>query len=53
MFDRFRCELPGVETFDREHICIPVGWWLNESQVDQIIQTVCEYDLALRQGSGD
>jgi len=36
-------ELPGVEFFDKHHVCIPVGWWLSIAQRDHIIESVKEY----------
>ena len=39
-------ELPGVDLFDPQHVCIPVGWWLTQADVDTIIQAVQEFDAA-------
>lgn len=30
-------ELPGLRTLDRELVCIPCGWWLENAQVEQVI----------------
>lgn len=36
-------ELPGVDAFDREHICIPVGSWVGENEVKRVIDAVSRY----------
>lgn len=35
--------LTGVDTFDSEHVCIPVGWWVDKEQRDHIINSVRRY----------
>lgn len=35
--------LNGVDMFDKYHVCIPVGWWLSDSDVEKIINLVKEY----------
>lgn len=35
--------LPGVSSFDRHHVCIPVGWWLTDDDVDRIVSLVANY----------
>jgi dTDP-4-amino-4,6-dideoxygalactose transaminase len=39
--------LPGVDTYDGDHVCIPVGWWVTDEQVDLIIDLVRKYDQLL------
>jgi dTDP-4-amino-4,6-dideoxygalactose transaminase len=46
IFRPFGCELPGVDAFDPEHVCIPVGWWLTDTDSEKIIQAVQDYDIA-------
>ncbi len=36
--------LPGVAAFDKDHVCIPVGWWVAVEQRDHIINSVKEYE---------
>ena len=36
-------KLPGVDAFDRTHVCLPVGWWLTEDDVTKIIKLVKKY----------
>ena len=36
-------ELTGVDFFTTQQINIPVGWWLDESNVQHIIKTIKEY----------
>lgn len=44
VFRRFRAGsyLPKVDHFDRYHVCIPVGWWLTDEDVNYIINCVKE-----------
>jgi len=37
VFAPFRCDLPGVDWFDKHHVCIPVGWWLRDEDVGKIL----------------
>ena len=43
----FKCspkvDLPGVEQFDRTHVCIPCGWWVSDEDVTKVIKLVKEY----------
>jgi perosamine synthetase len=34
---------PGTSHFDRFHVCIPAGWWLSDSNVDQIVSAIRDY----------
>jgi dTDP-4-amino-4,6-dideoxygalactose transaminase len=43
MFREFKTALPGVDEFNLEQLSIPVGWWLEESHIKHIIDTVLEY----------
>lgn len=42
-FKKHSSELPGVEYFCNRHINIPAGWWLNNSQVEKIIDAINSY----------
>lgn len=44
MFKDFKAELPGVDEFNSEQVCIPVGWWLTEENLTCIIDAVLEYE---------
>jgi len=44
MFAGSRCNLPGVTSFDKDHVCIPTGWWVTKEQRDHIISSVKEYE---------
>lgn len=35
--------LPGVESFNRTHLCIPVGWWVTDEDRDYIADRVIKY----------
>lgn len=36
-------ELPNVTKFDKTQICIPVGFWLSEDDLNHIVKTLNEY----------
>jgi dTDP-4-amino-4,6-dideoxygalactose transaminase len=42
-FGRFRRELPNADSFDRTHLCIPVGWWLSASDRERVVDAVIRY----------
>lgn len=42
-FKKFKRFLPGVESFNRTHLCIPVGWWITEEDREFIAKKVLEY----------
>lgn len=43
IFRDYRTYLPGVDYFDEHHVCIPVGWWLTDNDVDKIVNLVKKY----------
>jgi perosamine synthetase len=43
-FKKFKTPLPGVDTFCKYHISIPVGSWLTPDETAYIIKAVKEYD---------
>ena len=43
MFSEYKKRLPGVESFERTHLCIPVGWWVTESDREYIAEQVIRY----------
>lgn len=43
MFECFRRDLPGVESFNKTHLCIPVGWWVTEEDREFIAKKILEY----------
>ena len=36
-------ELHGVTSFDKTQICIPNGWWLEQSELEHIVNTLNNY----------
>jgi dTDP-4-amino-4,6-dideoxygalactose transaminase len=38
-----KANLPGVDAFDKTHVCIPAGWWLTDDDVSKIIDLVRRY----------
>lgn len=43
IFKESSCYLSGVDYFDAYHVCIPVGWWLTDNDVDKIVDLVTKY----------
>jgi dTDP-4-amino-4,6-dideoxygalactose transaminase len=39
------CDLPNLDALEHRYVCIPVGWWLTEEQVDWIIKSIKKYDI--------
>jgi len=37
--------LPGLDKISKEMICIPNGWWLTESEVDHIINSINKWKM--------
>ena len=42
-FGRFRRDLPNTNSFDRSHLCIPVGWWVSASDRERVADAVLKY----------
>jgi dTDP-4-amino-4,6-dideoxygalactose transaminase len=38
----FEEALPNLDILEKELVCIPVGWWLTHSEIEYIINIVCE-----------
>lgn len=38
----FKCDLPNITELEQKLICIPVGWWLTQENLDYIIKTIKE-----------
>ena len=36
----FQCDLPNITELEKELICIPVGWWLEKSDLDYMINKI-------------
>lgn len=36
----YMCELPNVNELEKELICIPVGWWITQSDLDYMIEKI-------------
>jgi len=36
----FFIELPNITELEKELICIPVGWWLDKSDLDYMIEKI-------------
>jgi len=42
-FSPFRRPLPKCEAFNRTHLCIPVGWWVSESDRERVAEAVIKF----------
>ena len=38
----FRCELPNIDRLEQDLICLPVGWWIEEDDIQYIIDSIKE-----------
>ncbi len=38
----FICHLPGYETIAKNHVCIPVGWWVTDEDREYIVKSIKE-----------
>ena len=38
----FICELPNITELEKSLICIPVGWWLNEDDLEYMVEKIKE-----------
>lgn len=41
--DSYNPNLPGVESFNRTHLCIPVGWWVTEEDRKRIADLIIKF----------
>ena len=41
----FKTNLPILNEIEKNIVCIPVGWWLTQEQVDYIIKCIKEWDV--------
>jgi hypothetical protein len=39
----FQDALPNLDILEKELVCIPVGWWLEEKDIGYIIQNIVNY----------
>lgn len=37
---QFRTVLPDLDTFEKEMLCIPVGWWLTKKDLQKIVRAI-------------
>jgi dTDP-4-amino-4,6-dideoxygalactose transaminase len=36
----FVCDLPNISELEKELICIPVGWWLQQEDLEYMVQKI-------------
>lgn len=36
----FKCDLPILDEFEKELVCIPIGWWINNEQMKYVVECV-------------
>ena len=41
--DSYDPNLPGVESFNRTHLCIPVGWWVTKEDRERIANLIIKF----------
>lgn len=41
--DSYDPNLPGVESFNRTHLCIPVGWWVTPEDRERIADLIIKF----------
>lgn len=41
---KFRSKLPNLDKFEKEMICIPVGWWISAKERLEIVNLIKKYD---------
>jgi perosamine synthetase len=46
VFKDFSTRLPNLDVFTSSNICIPVGWWLSDRDIERVIEAVRTYDAA-------
>lgn len=44
VFASSKTHLPGVEEFNRRHVCIPCGWWLTHENINRIENALRKYE---------
>ena len=45
--DEFREILPNLDILEKELVCIPVGWWLKEEDLNYIVEQINIWDKLL------
>jgi dTDP-4-amino-4,6-dideoxygalactose transaminase len=40
--EQFKESLPNLDIIENELVCIPVGWWLSEENIQYIVKTIHE-----------
>ena len=38
----FICDLPNITELEKSLICIPVGWWLNQHDLEYMVEKIKE-----------
>lgn len=45
--DEFKEKLPNLDILEKELVCIPVGWWLKEEDLNYIVEQINIWDKSL------
>tara|TARA_B110000037_G_C17124378_1_gene507354 strand:+ start:111 stop:1280 length:1170 start_codon:yes stop_codon:yes gene_type:complete len=45
--DEFKEKLPNLDILEKELVCIPVGWWLKEEDLNYIVEQINIWDNSL------
>jgi len=43
-FEKFRCDMPGLNYFNERLLNIPVGWWVTEQDRNYIVEVINNYE---------
>jgi dTDP-4-amino-4,6-dideoxygalactose transaminase len=43
VFNEFKTSLQNLDDVEKEIICIPVGWWLTEEDLNRIVESIKEF----------
>jgi hypothetical protein len=42
----FKRPLAQLDALEDHYVCVPCGWWLSDSDLERIIQSIKDYDTA-------
>lgn len=42
---KYICPLPNLDEIENRYVCIPVGWWLNDKDIEYIISSIKDYEI--------
>jgi dTDP-4-amino-4,6-dideoxygalactose transaminase len=42
-FKDFRVELPNLNEVEKKIVCIPVGWWIERSDLERMVEAIGDF----------